>query len=39
MDEIFGGMFDFNNDGHTDCIEAALGFQILNEMDAEDEED
>ena len=38
MDEIFGGMFDFNNDGHTDNIEAALGFQILSEMDEEEEE-
>ena len=38
MDEFFGGMFDFNNDGVTDSIEAALGFQIMTEMDDEEEE-
>ncbi len=38
MDEIFGGIFDFNNDGVTDNIELALGFQIISESESEDEE-
>lgn len=25
-DDFFGGMFDFNSDGQTDGIEAAIGF-------------
>ena len=39
MDEIFGGMFDLNNDGLTDSIELALGFQIMAEMDDESSDD
>ena len=38
-DDFFGGMFDFNGDGQTDSVEAAIGFQILDEMDREDNED
>ena len=38
-DDFFGGMFDFNGDGRTDAVEAALGFQILDEMDRGDDED
>lgn len=38
-DDFFGGMFDFNGDGRTDAVEAALGYQILDEMDREDDED
>ena len=38
-DDFFGGMFDFNSDGQTDAIEAAIGFQILDEMDRKDDED
>lgn len=38
-DDFFSGMFDFNGDGQTDAAEAALGFQILDEMDLEDGED
>ena len=38
MDEIFGGVFDFNNDGVTDSIELALAFQIISESESEDEE-
>ncbi len=38
-DDFFGGMFDFNGDGHTDMVEAYLGFQILEEADREDDED
>ena len=38
-DDFFGGMFDFNGDGQTDAIEASIGFQVLDEMDREDDED
>lgn len=38
-DDFFGGVFDFNGDGQTDAAEAALGYQILDEMDREDDED
>ena len=38
-DDFFGGMFDFNGDGRTDMIEAYMGFQILEEMDREDDPD
>lgn len=31
-DDFFGGMFDFNGDGQTDAVEAAIGFQVLDEM-------
>ena len=37
-DDFFGGMFDFNDDGQTDAVEAAIGFQVLDEMDREDED-
>ena len=38
-DVIFGGMFDFNGDGQTDAAEEALGYQILNEMSRNNEEE
>lgn len=38
FDDIFGGMFDFNGDGHTDFLEEATGFAILNEMMKDDNE-
>ncbi len=38
-DDFFGGMFDFDGDGKTDAVEAAIGFQILDEMNREDDED
>ena len=38
-DDFFGGMFDFNGDGKTDAVEAALGFQVLEEIDREDDND
>ena len=38
FDDIFGGMFDFDGDGHTDFLEEATGFAILNEMTEEDDE-
>ena len=37
-DHFFGGMFDFDGDGRTDAIEAAIGFQILDEMSRKDDE-
>ena len=37
--EFFGGMFDFNGDGQTDAAEAAIGFQVLDEMSRENGED
>ena len=39
FDELFGGMFDFNGDGHTDFLEEATGFAILDEMTKEEESD
>jgi len=31
MQDIFGGMFDFNRDGHTDWGEEALGLMLPEE--------
>lgn len=39
FDDIFGGMFDFNGDGHTDFLEEATGFAIMNELTKEEEPD
>lgn len=39
FDDFFGGMFDFNGDGHTDLTEQATGFAVLDEMSKEDESD
>lgn len=42
FDDIFGGMFDFNGDGHTDFMEEATGFAVMEELmndDAESELD
>lgn len=36
FDDIFGGMFDFNGDGHTDFMEQAAGFAIMDDMMNED---
>ena len=36
-DDFFGGMFDFNSDGQTDVVEAAIGFQVLDEMSRDDD--
>ena len=38
-DDFFGGMFDFNSDGQTDAVEAAIGFQVLDEMDRDDNQE
>lgn len=37
FDDIFGEIFDFNGDGHTDFAEEALGFAIIEDMMDEDE--
>ncbi len=39
FDDIFGGIFDFNGDGHTDFAEEAVGFAIMDDMMSEDESD
>ena len=38
-DDFFGEMFDFNSDGQTDAVEAAIGFQVLDEMDRDDNQE
>ena len=35
---FFGGMFDLDGDGQTDAVEAAIGFQVLDEMSRETED-
>lgn len=39
LDDFFGGMFDFDGDGHTDFMEQATGFAVLNKLSQEDESD
>lgn len=39
FDDIFGGIFDFYGDGHTDFAEEAVGFAIMDDMMSEDESD
>lgn len=29
FDNLFGGLFDFNQDGYTDMFEAGPGFAIM----------
>lgn len=38
FDDIFGGMFDFDGDGHTDFLEEATGFAVMEEMTNDDSE-
>lgn len=38
FDDIFGGMFDFNGDGHTDFMEETTGFAVIEEMMNDDSE-
>lgn len=35
---IFGGMFDFNGDGHLDAMEQAAEFMFFNELINEEEQ-
>ena len=37
FDDIFGGMFDFNGDGHTDVAEEAVGVAIMEDMMSEED--
>ena len=39
MNELFGGLFDFDRNGETDSIELALGFEIMSQADEENESD
>ena len=32
FDDVFGGMFDFNGDSHTDFAEEAIGFAVMEDM-------
>ena len=32
FDNPFGGLFDFDRDGHTDMFEAGLGFAIMQDL-------
>ena len=34
MDDLFGGMFDFNGDDKTDPIESGLGYMIIPVLEA-----
>lgn len=38
FDDIFGGMFDFDGDGHTDFMEEAAGFAVMEEIMNDDSE-
>ena len=37
FDDLFGGMFDFNGDGHTDFAEEAVGYDIMEDMMSEED--
>ncbi len=39
FDSFFGGLFDFDGNGTTDLGEELLGFAILEEIDAENEDE
>ena len=39
FDNPFGGLFDFDRDGHTDMFEAGLGFAIMQDLFEDDEEE
>ena len=32
FDDLLGGIFDFNGDGHIDFAEETVGFAIMEEM-------
>ena len=38
FDDFMGGLFDFNKDGKTSWSEKMIGFQIMEEMEKESEE-
>lgn len=35
FDDLFGGFFDLNKDGHTDVGEEFMGYMFLNELEKE----
>lgn len=35
FDDLFGGFFDLNNDGHTDAGEEFMGYMFLSELEKE----
>ena len=37
FDDISGGIFDFNGDGHTDFAEEAIGFAVMEDMMSEED--
>lgn len=37
FDDLFGGMFDFNGDGHTDLGEEFLAYKIFEECTKDDD--
>lgn len=39
FDDIFGGMFDFDGDGHTDFMEEGTGFAVMEELTTDDDTD
>ena len=39
FDDLFGGMFDFNGDGHTDLAEEMLGLAIIDDMEKTDRQE
>ena len=39
MNGIFGGLFDFNGDGELDAFERAMEFQLMEELEREENED
>lgn len=39
FDNPFGGLFDFDRDGHTDMFEAGLGFAIMQDLFEDDKEE
>lgn len=39
FDNPFGGLFDFDRDGHTDMFEAGLGFAIMQDLFENDGEE
>jgi hypothetical protein len=38
-DNFFGGMFDFDGDGHTDAMEEATGLAVIHELTKDEEQD
>lgn len=39
FDDLFGGMIDFNGDGHTDFVEEMYGLAIIDDMEKADRQE